>query len=313
MTNKQWPIISLRFEQRPSNDIWELLCARLTSETDCLGVQEIFSAPREVFAPVPQGVDLYFPAATSQSDEGELCHLRRNSVESIVASLLAPGTFTLESNAVADQDWGRNWREYFKTIRVGERLYVRPPWEQMPEGAPESALSILIDPGQAFGTGSHETTQLCLKLLEKQIAAGACLLDVGAGSGILGIGAILLGARFCVGVECDPVCEENFLLNAELNGVKDRVMFILDDDPAHAMNTARQRGAPPPDAIVCNMLSERFYDLLPALRRVGCPLILSGFLLSESECVRKAAEKAGFRVVSSDSLDEWEAFICEPA
>ncbi|MCC6547283.1 50S ribosomal protein L11 methyltransferase [Candidatus Sumerlaeota bacterium] len=309
MSDKQWPVINLRFAQRPSRDAWDLLCARLTAETDCLGMQEIFNTHREALSPVPEGIDLYFPAATTAQGGMEARH---SAVESIASSLLPEGSFSLKGSSLTDQDWGHGWREYFKTIRVGERLYVRPPWEQMPEGAPDDALSIQIDPGQAFGTGSHETTQLCLKLLETEIAGGACLLDVGAGSGILGIGAILLGAKYCVGVECDPVCEENFLLNAELNGVKSRMMFILDDDPSHAIETARGRGAPAVDVIVCNMLSERFYDLLPALRRVGRRLILSGFLLSESECVRNSVEKAGFKVLRADSLDEWEAFICDP-
>lgn len=305
-----WPVLTVRFSTPPAPLELEIFCARLTAETDCLGVQEVLSNPKDASAPVPDGLKLYYPAVEESAADGMAA--KRAALTALGAEVFAHTVLLVEEEKLEDQDWGYTWREYFKTIRVGERLYVRPPWEKLPEDAPGDALAIQIDPGQAFGTGSHETTQLCLRILEKHLKAGGCLLDIGTGSGILGIGAVLLGASFCIGVEYDPVCEENFELNAGLNGVGDRMRFVLDANPANALRCAVSKGAPEPALIVCNMLSERFYPLLPAIRSIGKPVVLSGFLVSESSSVEAATGQNGFAITHRYTLDEWGAFVCVP-
>lgn len=305
---KVWPVTTLRFATVPDRERVEILCAHVAAEPGCLGIQEVFPQPAPPVGATPDELRIFF----AHMENGEH-HSRRIELDAIATEVLGAGTFTIHDELLPDQDWGHTWREHFRTMRVGERLYVGPPWDgKLPEDAPPGAKLILIEPGQAFGTGSHETTQLCLRLIENYMKPGQCLLDVGTGSGILGIGALLLGAGYCIGLEYDPVCEENFHLNAALNGVRDRVAFVLDADPAHGLAAAREKGCPAPDLIICNMLSERFYPLLPALHCVGKPLILSGFMVSETTSVQNALEQAGFSAGQQFRLDEWGAFVASP-
>lgn len=209
----------------------------------------------------------------------------------------------IETEAVPEEDWGAGWRDYFKLTRVGNRLYSGPPWDcTLPEEAPPDAVVVRIDPGQAFGTGTHETTRLCLRIMEERLPPQARVLDMGAGSGILSIAAALLGAEFCAAIEFDPVAEENFWLNARLNATEGRVKLILADTPRAALKDG------PFDLAICNMLSVRFLPHLDALREAGAPLILSGLLAEEQDEIAQAVRKAGFQHVAYDTEGEWGAF-----
>lgn len=122
------------------------------------------------------------------------------------------------------EDWINNWKKYFKPIPVGEKLLIRPIWEE--EFDPMGRILLDLEPGLAFGTGTHETTRLCLELLEKYIAPGCEFLDMGCGSGILSVAALLLGAKSAVGVDIDPLAVKTAIENAKTNGVADRFTGI---------------------------------------------------------------------------------------
>lgn len=298
MSTRTWPTITVLFFSPPRQEEWETLCAFAHNNFEITGIEESDDLQRARF---------YFSAESAKDDT-----LLRRFTE-LALELFGPNSIEIRGEHLPDQDWGREWRRYFKTLHVTDRLYVTPPWmPDLPQDAPEDARLIVIEPGQAFGTGSHETTQLCLRLIERLVVPGECLLDVGTGSGILAIGAIFCGVETVIGVEYDPVCEENFWHNAELNGVSDRVHFMLSGDPKEAMKMAAEKGLPRPTRITCNMLSERFYPLLGALRSANAPLILSGFLLTEACTVRPALEKAGFRVAESFQMEEWGAYHALP-
>lgn len=304
MTDRTWPTLSITFPEPPESGEWEAFLGMVHVELEPLGLEETGDIN------APSGARVFFP-----SQDGAvpgLAEERRARLTKIALSFFPTDRFRIKVEQLADRDWGHEWRRYFKTMRVGERLYAGPPWEgKLPEDAPEDALLILIDPGQAFGTGSHETTQLCLQLLEKYVEPGGCLLDVGTGSGILAIGAVLLGEGTVIGTEYDPVCEENFVLNAKLNAVAGRIHFFLSGDPVQAVEEARAKGLPEPGHVICNMLSERFYPLLAGLRVIGKPMILSGFLQNETESVAAALKEAGFVVRERYALDEWCAWVCD--
>ena len=117
---------------------------------------------------------------------------------------------------VEDSDWENNWREYYKPIEVGEKLVVVPEWEEAPQ---DGRLPLRLDPGLIFGTGSHATTRMCLAALEKFSKPGVRVLDLGCGSGILGIGALILGCDSCLGVDIDPKAPDVVMSNAALNGI----------------------------------------------------------------------------------------------
>ncbi len=122
------------------------------------------------------------------------------------------------------EDWINNWKKYFKPIPVGEKMLIRPVWEEKFD--PMGRTVIDLEPGLAFGTGTHETTRLCLELLEKYVFPGCDFLDMGCGSGILSVAALLLGAKSAVGVDIDPLAVKTAVENAKMNGVGDRFTGI---------------------------------------------------------------------------------------
>lgn len=124
----------------------------------------------------------------------------------------------------ATEDWMNNWRKYFKPMPVGERLLIRPTWEDEYDAGGRAVLH--LEPGLAFGTGTHETTRLCMELLEKYVKSGDTMLDMGCGSGILSVAALLLGAKSAVGVDIDPLAVKTAVENAKINAVEDRFTGI---------------------------------------------------------------------------------------
>jgi ribosomal protein L11 methyltransferase len=306
MTNTPWHGILIEFSSEPPVDSWDYLVALVSLQLNCQGVQDLSFSPSEIL-PVPKAAMMFFAP-----DAGTLAEVLAG-VEELAADLLPAGCYKLTAQPVENEDWGKTWRRFFRTTRIGDRVYVGPPWEnRLPDDAPVDAILVQIDPGQAFGTGSHETTRLCLQILEKQGLPGKCLLDVGTGSGILAFAAIMLGMSQAIGVEYDPVCEENFLLNAGLNNVSDRVCFVLSPNPKEGMEEGMAHEFAAPDLIVCNMLSERFTPLLGKLRSIDRPVVLSGFMLGEREAVRASVTSQGFRVAEEFELDEWGAYLCLP-
>jgi ribosomal protein L11 methyltransferase len=126
-----------------------------------------------------------------------------------------------------EEDWINNWKKYFKPIKVGQKLLIRPTWEEEYEAGDRKVLH--LEPGLAFGTGTHETTRLCMELLEEYVQPGFEVLDVGCGSGILSVAALLLGAQKAVGVDIDALAVKTAVQNAEINHVADRFTGICGD------------------------------------------------------------------------------------
>ena len=306
---KTWPTWRIVLKEKPTNDQWEMLTWRVLEELGSLGIEELPGGFDKASEDAPPHSARFFFA---DSDSGTPPPTA-SQLQALVEECLGKGIATLEPEDLEDQDWGVNWRQYFHRLQVSPRIYVGPPWEAElpPEALPDSVL-VQIEPGQAFGTGTHETTQLCMRLLEDWLEPGECLLDIGTGSGILSILAVKLGAPHAIGLEYDPVCEENFYLNGKLNDVDGAISFHLSANPAEGLAKAIAAGAPQPARIICNMLSERFYPLLPAIRSMNLPLALSGFLWSERESVLEAVLANNFKPERTFQLEEWGAFLCLP-
>lgn len=206
------------------------------------------------------------------------------------------GRLYVETETVDDEDWKDNWKEFFKPAKVTDRIVVKPTWEEYDAKAGELVLE--IDPGTAFGTGTHETTSLCMKLLEKYPSDR--VIDVGCGSGILSVAAALLGCRYVLGTEIDPLAVETARENVELNGVSGNVK-VLEADLLQGINYKA-------DMIVANLMHDLVIRLAPdafAHLDAGGLFISSGILLEKRDRVREAVEAAGFEILEIPEDGEW--------
>ncbi|QJC52571.1 50S ribosomal protein L11 methyltransferase [Paenibacillus albicereus] len=273
-------------------------------------------------------------------DEDMDAHVKavRPRIEELRTYEIDPGPADISVVTVDENDWATAWKQYFKPIRVSERLTIKPTWEDY-EATPEE-LVIEIDPGMAFGTGTHPTTSLCLRALESSIREGDEVIDVGTGSGILAIGAVKLGAARVLAVDLDPVAVSSAIENARLNGLEDRIQALQSDllgvlkissgeasswssesNPIEAKVraelAARAVSEPlivgvPCDLIVANILAEiilLFLDDVYAALKPGGTYIASGIYENKEETVAAALLASGFEIVDRVREDKWIAFV----
>ena len=212
------------------------------------------------------------------------------------------GTLLLDMRSVNDQIWTDVWKKYFKPFHAGTHLVVKPTWEPYDPG-PEDKI-IEIDPGMAFGSGTHETTGMCLSLLEEVITGGEEVIDVGTGSGILAIGAALLGAGHVLAVDIDPdavrVAEENVRHNHVETSVSVQQGDLLKRVSAEC------------DICVANIISDviiAFAAPLMSHIRPGGLFICSGIVSMRSDEVQQALTDAGYEILRKETRGEWTAFL----
>lgn len=216
--------------------------------------------------------------------------------------------FQVEIENIQEEDWMNSWKKFYKPIPVGEKLIIKPSWEELPAG--NTRIPLEIDPSSSFGTGTHETTRLCLASLEKVVFPGATVLDMGCGSGILAAGALLLGASsaLCVDVEEDAmrVTRENMLRN----GIPETRFATLLGNALLPGEVHDQVCAGQYDVIAANIVADVILAMRPlfqkVLKKTG-KLIASGIILDRLEEVRTAYEQAGMPVEHICIEGEWAA------
>jgi ribosomal protein L11 methyltransferase len=260
---------------------------------------------------IPAGYALirgYYPEHT---DAAALTARLRELLAGLPAYGYDPGAFTVDAGYVQEEDWANAWKQYFKPLRVTERLTVKPVWEDYAPAPDEIVLE--LDPGMAFGTGTHPTTKLCLRALEETVTGGETVIDVGTGSGILAIGAAKLGAARVLALDLDPVAVASATANIALNGLQDRIDVRQSD--LLGVLKAEGGGAgvgvtPPVDLVVANLLAEiilRFpQDVYEALRPGGV-YIASGIYENREEGVLQGLRAAGFEPVGRLHEERWVA------
>ena len=215
------------------------------------------------------------------------------------------GPCTLERSETEDVDWINNWKQYFHSFRVDD-ITVVPSWEEVPES--ETGMVLRIDPGTAFGTGMHETTQLCMRQLKKHVTPGCEVLDVGTGSGILGITALKLGAGHVYGTDLDPCAMDAVRENLEANGVDpEKMTAVLGNliDDSRAQDAA---GYEKYDIVCANILAPVLVALTPGIVRhmkPGAVYITSGILAEKEKDVADACRAAGLTVEEVTAQGEW--------
>ena len=212
------------------------------------------------------------------------------------------GALTVTMQGVKEEDWSENWKQYYKPFRIGEQMVVKPTWE--PWDAQPGDLIIEIDPGMAFGTGTHETTAMCVQLIEKYYRGGS-LLDVGTGSGILAIAAARLGATGIVAVDIDPDAVRVARENVKHNGLSDAVEVVQGD----LLRGLSRRF----DFAVANILAPVICMLASPLRdhlSPGGHFICSGIIAEAEQEVRDALLSAGYAIDEITRKGDWTAFAC---
>ena len=208
---------------------------------------------------------------------------------------------SVESIGVNDADWNENWKKYFHTTEIGEKLVIVPSWESYDNKNGRVVLN--IDPGAAFGTGTHATTSLCLSLLESHIKNGTKMLDIGTGSGILAIAASLLGAETAIGVDIDAQSVKTAKENAEINKVENKCEFIVGDLADKISGKFQVICA----NIVADVIIKLFDNVKDFMTDDGV-LIISGIIDIRKDDVLNSAAAHGFKIAEENYKDNWCAF-----
>ena len=225
----------------------------------------------------------------------------RTQIESLRTALLALGVDDVIDEPFVEVDWENEWKKFFKPRRVGSHFVVRPTWESF-DALPGDKV-IVLDPGQAFGTGDHPTTRMCLEYLEMQVAPSNSVLDLGCGSGILAVGAKMVGAGETLAIDIDPIAVEVAKENITRNNVEVKTAV---GDVLELQLESRW------DIVVSNIISATLINLAPdaayALKSGG-KWIVSGIITQNWSDVKKAAEKSGFTYIEHREEDGWNAGV----
>ena len=251
------------------------------------------------------GITFYL---TNNASGLEQFHAIERGLEELKKEKLDLGPLTLTVKNIREEDWANNWKQYFKPFCVGEKLLIKPSWEKLEDNQGRTVLE--IDPGHLFGTGSHETTQLCLELIERHLRQKDTVLDVGCGSGILSIGALLLGAGHATAVDIEPNAVETVRENARSNGILDQDLEILCGNVLEDERFSEKFLGQGYDLITANIVADiviGLSQLTPGYIKKGGIFVCSGIILARLEDVKEALTANGFTILEIVEKGEWAA------
>lgn len=200
-----------------------------------------------------------------------------------------------------DEDWANNWKKYYKPLEIGEKLAIVPEWEAYDN---DNRIVIKINPGMAFGTGTHESTYMCLELLERYVKKDDEIFDIGCGSGILAIAGLKLGAKRALAVDIDDKCIDASHENADLNSLEDK----MDIKKGNLLDVVKGRA----DLIVSNIIAEIIVDEIKNLKNhmdKGGIFITSGIIKERRQMVIDALEENGFKIIDELEKNNWVAIV----
>lgn len=222
------------------------------------------------------------------------------------------GKGTVSLSETEDKDWINNWKTFFKPFRAADNIVIKPTWETY-EKENEDDILIEIDPGIAFGTGSHETTKLCIQALDKYVKKGDSVLDVGCGSGILSIAALKLGAAHATAIDIDEVAVKVAAENMEVNHIP-ASQYTLYDGDLITNSFLKVKAGTSHDIVVANILADVIIPLTGVIRphlKKGGLYITSGIINTKEEEVREALTANGFEILGVEYMKEWCCFIAK--
>ena len=242
-----------------------------------------------------------------EEDKGTILLQVRKELEEMRAYLNV-GDCTIEESQTEDIDWVNNWKQYFHQFYIDDLLVI-PSWETVKE-EDQNKMILHIDPGTAFGTGMHETTRLCIRQIKKYVTPETAFLDVGTGSGILSIIALMYGAEHAVGTDLDPCAVEAVAQNKETNGIREQDMELLIGNIITEKEVQDKVGYGRYDIVVANILADVLVPLTPVIMpclKTGGVYITSGIIEGKETIVADAMEAAGFTVLEVNALGEWRS------
>lgn len=236
---------------------------------------------------------------------GEAVESIKEAINNLLLHDIDLGAGTVSLTEVHEEDWATAWKKYYHPIRITERIVITPTWiDYVPEQ--ENEIIIELDPGMAFGTGTHPTTVMCIQAIEAHMPVGATVIDVGTGTGVLSIAAAKLGASHIVSLDLD----EQAVKIAAVNAKQNKVHAVIHT----AQNNLLDGIKGPVDLVVANILADviiRFVDEAYAVLHDGGHFIASGIIQAKEALVREALEQAGFTLVAHYRDEEWVALVVQ--
>lgn len=264
----------IQIKLNATNDNAEAIGDMLMEETGAVSVTFLDAKDTPVFEPLPGETRLWGDTDVVALYEADMD--TSLILQQIKASNMLAEGFAHKVEQVEDKDWEREWMDNFHPMQFGRRLWICPSWREVPD---PQAVNVMLDPGLAFGTGTHPTTALCLEWLDNLDLSGKTVIDFGCGSGILAIAAIKLGAAKVVGIDIDPQALLASKDNAARNGVEDQIEVYLPKDQPEGLVA---------DVVVANILAGPLRELSPIIKgllKPGGQLAMSGILDTQAESV----------------------------
>ncbi|ELB7341718.1 50S ribosomal protein L11 methyltransferase [Vibrio cholerae] len=264
----------IQIKLNATNDNAEAIGDMLMEETGAVSVTFLDAKDTPVFEPLPGETRLWGDTDVVAMYEADMD--TSLILQQIKASNMLAEGFAHKVEQVEDKDWEREWMDNFHPMQFGRRLWICPSWREVPD---PQAVNVMLDPGLAFGTGTHPTTALCLEWLDNLDLSGKTVIDFGCGSGILAIAAIKLGAAKVIGIDIDPQALLASKDNAARNGVEDQIEVYLPKDQPEGLVA---------DVVVANILAGPLRELSPIIKgllKPGGQLAMSGILDTQAESV----------------------------
>ncbi|WP_032121927.1 50S ribosomal protein L11 methyltransferase [Clostridium amazonitimonense] len=240
----------------------------------------------------------------SVEDEAEtIVSFIKNRIEEIKSLGIDVGEGKVLYAKVKEEDWANNWKKYYKPTKIGANIVVKPIWEEYIKASDEIVLE--LDPGMAFGTGTHETTRMCVEAIEKYVESNMDVFDIGTGSGILAIAAAMLGAKKVVGVDLDPVAVDSARENIKFNNLNN--IEVLE---GNLIDVVQGKA----DIVVANIIAEIICLLTEDVKKVlkeGGLFITSGIIHDRRDMVIDKLQEEGFEIVEVNKDGEWNCIIAK--
>ena len=246
-------------------------------------------------------IKAYFPESEDITDKLDMV---RDRIERIPLRETGKSLGQVTVSEVYEKDWSETWKKYYKPVRIGKRIVIKPTWEEYEKE--DEDIVIELDPGMAFGTGTHETTILCIEALEKYMNEGALVYDLGCGSGILSVVAARLGARKVIGIDIDELCVKVSKENISINGVED----LVEVRKGNLLDSVNEKA----DIIVSNIIAEVIINMVPDLKAYindDGIFIASGIITEKLSSVMDALRNNGFNIVEEKIINDWAVVIAK--